>query len=120
MIRCIAAAAVTLLALCSPAYPSQAALPRGQSAAHTADASRVRAHIAALALGFEPNRGQTASGVRYLAHGAGYSAFLTDRGLTLAVAPRRPGGAAAALQLSPIGATLSRPKATHPLGGTVS
>lgn len=30
------------------------------------------------ALVFEPNRGQAAEPVRFLAHGAGYSLFITD------------------------------------------
>jgi hypothetical protein len=42
-------------------------------------------HFASLPLSFEPNVGQADPRVRYLAHGAGYTLFLTDRGATLSL-----------------------------------
>jgi hypothetical protein len=49
---------------------------------------RIAAAYGRLPLAFEPNRGQTAAGVRYLAHGPGYGVFITADRTVLALAPR--------------------------------
>jgi Ca2+-binding RTX toxin-like protein len=61
-----------------------------------------------LPLSFEPNRGQSGRAVRYLARGAGYGLYLTEREAVLALARpakqgRRP-GRRAALRLGFVGA----------------
>ena len=53
-----------------------------------AKAPAVIANMASLPLFFEPNQGQTASQVKFLAHGAGYGLFLTDDEAVLQL--RRP------------------------------
>ena len=44
-----------------------------------------------LPLAFEPNQGQTDSRVKYLARGAGYTLFLTNQGMVLALKRPNPG-----------------------------
>jgi hypothetical protein len=56
-------------------------LPRGSVAL----AAQRTPTLARMPLAFEPNRGQAPAGVRYLAHGSGYTLFLTDSGPVLAL-----------------------------------
>src|SRR2546425_123026 len=56
---------------------------------HAAFRIRVARALAALPLSFEANRGQTDSRVDYLAHGRGYTAFLTSSGSVVALARGR-------------------------------
>src|SRR5947209_19973302 len=97
MMRSILVSVATLLALCLPAMSSQAASEIRSTPLRQAHPLQVRAHLAALPLGFEPNQGQSARPVRFVAHGAGYTAFLTAHNITVALAPRGPAGTGAAL-----------------------
>ncbi|MEV0401817.1 SBBP repeat-containing protein, partial [Actinoallomurus sp. NPDC050550] len=54
---------------------------------------RAAAAFGRLPLAFEPNRGQTAAQVRYLAHGPGYGVFITAVRTVLTLAPRSARGA---------------------------
>jgi len=56
----------------------------------SAVASRSRVAYSRLPLGFEPNRGQTDSRVRFLSRGSGYSLFLTSTGAALSLREREP------------------------------
>lgn len=73
-------------------------------------------HMTRIPLAFEPNRGQSNRAVRYLAHGPGYTLFLTSRGAVVSLvggrhtpsglnasAPRSLGPPAAVLGLLPDG-----------------
>lgn len=74
------------------------------------------ARLAALPLAFEPNVGQTAAGVDFLARGPGYTILLSGRGARLAL--RSPRGDGELLQMSVTGAA-STPRAVggEPLPG---
>ncbi|WP_285578846.1 SBBP repeat-containing protein [Actinoallomurus iriomotensis] len=65
---------------------------RAESVVTGRDAAAVKGRVAAAygrsPLAFEPNRGQAAAGVRYLAHGAGYGVFLTGSRTVVTLAPR--------------------------------
>src|SRR5919202_4210645 len=54
----------------------------GSTASH-APTERLRARFTTLPVSFEPNVGQAALPVRFLAHGHGYRLYLTARGATL-------------------------------------
>lgn len=62
--------------------PSRREAPRPHATAST-DPAGVRAAYGRLPLTFEANSGQTDPRVKFLARGAGYALFLTDRGATL-------------------------------------
>ncbi len=53
--------------------------PVGETKHVTPDAASVSAAFGALPLAFEPNRGQVRPEARYVARGAGYTLFVTDR-----------------------------------------
>ncbi len=111
----------------------------GPSAVPGPDAAVAKGRVAAaygrLPLAFEPNRGQAAAGVRYLAHGPGYGVFITADRTMVALAPRarfagrvhaeraRPAGhrAAAVLSFRTIGGNADPVVAGRgPLPGRVS
>ena len=68
----------------------------GASAATTGGAAAVKDRITKAygrsPLAFEPNRGQTAPQVAYLAHGPGYGVFITARRTVLALASHPAAG----------------------------
>lgn len=77
-----------------------AALGAAQPAA--AGEPRVAPSYGQIALGFEPNRGQSEPGVRFLSRGSGYGMFLTQREILLALGkPSDP----SVLRISPLGAS---------------
>ncbi len=76
------ATAVTL-----PTAPALGAISSAVSEPITAS---MRDHYAALGLAFEHNDGQTDSQVHYLAHGHGYTVFLTGSDAVLALVEPRP------------------------------
>lgn len=53
--------------------------------------AKVKAPLGKLPLAFEPNKGQTAPQVKYIARASGYTAFLTADGATLRVKGNTPG-----------------------------
>jgi len=57
--------------------------PGGANATAISDTARIRRRIAALPLSFEANTGQANPTVAYLAHGGGYTLFLTAAGAVL-------------------------------------
>jgi hypothetical protein len=66
-------------------------------------ASSAAGSYGGLPLAFEANAGQTDASVRFLARGAGYTVFLTDREAVLALAPERKGGPVAVVRMVPVG-----------------
>ncbi|HTQ54942.1 MAG TPA: SBBP repeat-containing protein [Bryobacteraceae bacterium] len=78
------------------------------------------AKLLAAPLSFEPNRGQAASEVQFLSHGAGYAVYLSSGKVVLTLERQQP-ASAAALHMSLIGAN-SRVEATalDPRPGVVS
>jgi len=60
-------------------------------ASSTAQKVRLQEGYGRLPMSFEPNVGQTAEEVKYLARGPGYTLFLTGQEAVLALRPSRPG-----------------------------
>jgi len=85
------AAAPDLLAGLLPTPTLQKAAPA--PVADPAATARIQQGYGRLPMHFEPNQGQTAAEVRYLARGAGYSLFLTDTEAVLVL--RKAAGPAA-------------------------
>ena len=56
-----------------------------------------------LPMTFEPNAGQTDASVRYLARGAGYTVFLTEREAVLALVPDAETGERTVVRMSTVG-----------------
>ena len=83
-----------------------------------ATAGQVQPAYGDLPMSFEVNVGQTASQVRYLAQGSGYSLFLTGQGAVLSLTPPAPTPAAGSTPTSTTGVALamnllgSNPQAT--------
>jgi len=81
----------TLTARATVLRPAGQTLALGHGVALAAPSARptlagARADYGRLPLSFEPNRGQVSNRqVRYLAHGAGYSLYLTDRSAIIAL-----------------------------------
>ena len=84
----------------------------GSAAAHSAAATTGTARAyPALPLSFEPNRGQTDPRARYLAHGRGYTLFLTDNGAVLSFARPTTPSCAPGSALAHAGRTSARANA---------
>jgi hypothetical protein len=64
-------------------HPGITMMPDARS--HATSPTRVKARYAALPLGFECNEGQTDARVQFLAHGPGYTLFLSSRGAVVAL-----------------------------------
>src|SRR5437763_8738420 len=76
--------------------------------------------LSALPLPFEPNVGQNNPGVRFVAHGAAYDAFLTDEGASI-VLGKLGARCCSVVQLRATnGRKAARPVALDPLPGTVN
>ena len=76
---CVAGSLVVVLpaTLLSCGTPALAGiLPSGLATASPVQKARGTARYAGLPLSFEPNQGQSAAGVKFLAHGKGYGLFL--------------------------------------------
>lgn len=88
------------------------------NAGGAASAAGTHAALRPPPVAFEANRGQTDPQVRFLARGAGYTAFLTPTGAVLDLGGR--GDARAVVRLKPIGASpAARLVADEPLPGVV-
>ena len=73
-----------------------------------ASRTQLLAAFSQLPMIFEPNVGQTHPGVKFLAHGAGYSLFLTPEGATMALRSNAPNGSRSELlTMKPAGANLT-------------
>jgi hypothetical protein len=78
-----------------------------------------------LPLSFEPNVGQAAADVQFVARGAAHDAWLTERGAVLRLHrgsyARSPHASGAVIGIRPLGSTpCAAPEALHPLPGTVN
>jgi hypothetical protein len=115
-LRVVAVLFVLLAAGCGP-VPLRPAVKASPPAAPSA--SQVMQLYGQLPLAFEPNAGQSAPEVDFLARGPGYTVFLTATAAVLAL--RTPDDAGSALRLELIGATpTSQPTGQAQLTGTVS
>lgn len=72
------------------------------------------ARYAKIPMAFEPNRGQAAGAVKYLARGSGYTIFLTGKEAILSLESE---GKKAALKLHLSGAGTAEPEGVDPQGG---
>jgi hypothetical protein len=90
--RTTAGEAMSVNGHASPAALTSAAALPGTTTASSAQAAQIRQHYGQLPLRFEANEGQTDAQVQFLAHGAGYSLFLTgtDAVMTLQVPATTP------------------------------
>ncbi len=71
--------------------------------------------VARLPLAFEPNVGQASPGVKYLAHGPGYTLLLTDAGASMVFSsPREARGR------DPLAPSLDAARASHDATATIS
>jgi hypothetical protein len=84
-VLCAATVSAQQATIASRQVSKPASQPGIQSAIQPEVSATVAANYGALPLAFEANRGQTDASVRFLAHGDGYSLFLTDSGAVLAV-----------------------------------
>lgn len=71
-----------------PAFAATA--PRPGARDHVASRARLSSSYAKLPISFEPNHGQTAGVVQYLAHGAGYTLFLLPGEMLLSLHASAP------------------------------
>jgi hypothetical protein len=71
-------------------FAQQGSAEQGSAAAQKALASKSLPKSLSLPLFFEPNQGQTAPQVKFLAHGSGYGLFLTDDEAVLQLQQARP------------------------------
>ena len=81
-----------------------------QRAAAKAHASSSLPNSLSLPLFFEPNQGQSASQVKFLAHGSGYGLFLTADEAVLQIQPMRPNPRIASANPNPAPASVVRMK----------
>ncbi len=82
LVRLCGGVGLVMAALMIPLPTQAAARPTALTPAVSTSRSAL-AHTASLPLAFEPNRGQTDSRVRFLAHAGGSTIFLTERGIVL-------------------------------------
>jgi hypothetical protein len=107
-------AAIATLALSGVAFasPGQGASPKAPAA---------RADISGLPLTFEPNIGQGASDVQFLAHGQSYAIALTAQGAELSLGKATAGNSPDEVHLHVQGAhNTAQPTAEQPLPGRVN
>ena len=106
---------ITILCIAAPARGVHANL----EANPTVLPGLVENPLSALPLPFEPNVGQSSPGVRFVARGATYDAFLTDEGASI-VLGKLGARCCSVVQLRTINGRKSRPIALDPLPGTVN
>lgn len=91
---------VTVTAITPTGSPDAARSSQGEPGTRANSARRA---AATMPLAFEANRGQTDRRVRYLARGAGFTLFLTERGAVFDL-QREGSGRGVAVALDPVGA----------------